>query len=258
MMRSSSSPLLSATASAALLLALSACSQRPVPCSVGRAVPYAAKYKAVSTEGACDGVAAAGLAGDQVGVTAYNAEGDGGLPDTSVVNVAIRTTFLGGPVAAASDRGVVDEADGHSPTAIGAFSSDVPDDNGFCTAETLTATQQELPALPEDADAELDAQDAVSVSETWSGVSFYVDAAALGTQMKGRYVVTEDGCTATYDVMAVYPAASCEGADGAADDAACADPATGISPDFPLVCDPELLLCVLDSDVDGALPVLKK
>jgi hypothetical protein len=134
----------------------------------------------------------------------------------------------------------------------------VPDEDGLCSAPTLTSTAQVLPALPEDVENELPAQDAVDVAETWSDVAIYVDAAALGTQMKGTYSVTQDGCTATYRVLAMYPATDCTGDDGAADQSLCDDPASGISPDFPVVCDPALLLCVLDADVDADLPVLKK
>jgi len=228
-----------------------ACSQRPVPCSVGRAEPYAAKYKQVNVEGACDDVPAAALLGDQIGMTTYNAVGENGLADTTKVSIAIRTSFLGDAVANAFGRGVVDDGAGAAVSAVGAFDTDVPDDDGFCTAPTLTKTSQTLPALPADAEQELDAQDAVNVSEVWSDVSVYVDAAALGTQMKGVYTVTQDGCTATYHVMAMYPAASC------ADDAECQDPALGISPDFKVACDVDLGWCVLDADVDDDLPVFQ-
>jgi hypothetical protein len=236
----------------------SSCAQRPVPCTVGRSLPYAAKYKAIATEGTCDGVPAASLAGDQLGMSAYNPTKAGGLPDTSQVDIAIRTLFLGAQTAAAFDRGVVDEDDNHAASAIGSFTSDVPDDAGLCSAPTLTSTAQVLPALPEDTEAELPAQDAVNVQETWSDVSVYVSASALGTQMKGSYSVTQDGCTATYHVLAMYPATDCTGEDGGPDQSICDDPASGISPDFAVVCDPALLLCVLDADVDADLPVLKK
>lgn len=227
------------------------CSQREVPCSVGRSLPYAAKYKQVSVEGACDDVPAAALAGDQIGLTAYNAIGKGGLPDTTKVSVAIRTTFLGEPVANASGRGVVDDAEGHAVAAVGPFDKDIPDADGFCRAPSLSPTTQTLPALDADVEEELEAQDAVNVSETWSDVSVYVDASALGTQMKGTYTVTQDGCTATYHVMALYPAGAC------AEDVDCENIDLGISPDFPVVCDPDLLLCVLDADVDDDLPLFK-
>ncbi len=230
----------------------SSCAQREVPCSVGRSLPYAAKYKQVSVEGACDDVPAAALAGDQIGLTAYNGVGAGGLPDTTKVSVAIRTSFLGTVVANADARGVKDVADGHAAAAVGPFDSDVPNEDGFCTAPTLSPTTQSLPALDEDVENELDAQDAVNVSEQWSDVSVYVDAAALGTQLKGTYRVTQDGCTATYHVMAVYPAGEC------AEDADCGNIDLGISPDFAVVCDPDLLLCVLDADVDDTLPVFAK
>lgn len=229
----------------------SSCAQREVPCSVGRSLPYAAKYKQVSLEGVCDDVPAAALAGDQLGFSAYNAVGKDGLPDTSKVSVAIRTSFLGGAVANADARGVRDDAAGHAAAAVGPFDRDVPDADGLCTAPTLSPTTQSLPALDEDVENELEAQDAVNVSEQWTDVSVYVDAAALGTQMKGTYRVTQDGCTATYHVMAMYPAGEC------AEDADCKNIDLGISPDFAVVCDPDLSLCVLDADVDDPLPVFQ-
>ena len=240
---------------ASALLLLCSCSQREVPCSVGRSLPYAAKYKPISLQGLCDGAVVAELGGDQIGLTAYNTVGVNGLPDTSKIQVAIRTAFMGAPTAAAAERGVVDP--GGAAAAIGPFSSDVPDENGLCIAKTLAPTTQVLPALDADADNELEAQPARAMTEIWSDVSVYVDASALGTQMTGTYTVTEAACSASYQVMAVYPATDCTGADGAADDSVCQAVEAGISPDFPVVCDPALLLCVLDADVDAALPIFK-
>ena len=112
--------------------------------------------------------------------------------------------------------------------------------------------------VDEDDDVDNSCPHETNADRVESDVRVYVDAAALGTQMKGTYSVTQDGCTATYHVLAMYPATDCTGEDGGPDQSVCDDPASGISPDFPVVCDPALLLCVLDADVDADLPVLKK
>jgi hypothetical protein len=70
-------------------------------------------------------------------------------------------------------------------------------------------------------------------------------------------VYTRDGCSATYSVVAVYPAASCADADGKPDERLCATEAnpaagiaygSGINPDYAVACDPDLLTCVPSKD----------
>ena len=54
------------------------------------------------------------------------------------MSVAIRTTFLGEPVANADARGVKDVEEGHAAAAVGPFDADIPNADGFCTAPTLS------------------------------------------------------------------------------------------------------------------------
>ena len=100
-------------------------------------------------------------------------------------------------------------------------------------------------------------QPATSVKYEWSNVRVYDTAAATGTQFTADLAYTQDGCTAQYHVFAVYPAVSCDAGDGTPNEALCSSEAnpdagmatgSGISPDVPITCDPDLLLCVLTKE----------
>jgi hypothetical protein len=193
----------------------SSCGQPPVSCTVSTFVGYAAKYQLVEGTGSC-----AERSGDVLGLAAYNPakkdQYDNTVPNLDAVSLAIRSATLGGLHAFALDEGVVDTTEGNKPHAFGPFTSAFPQ-NDICTAE-LEPARVDLPAIeldpeqdPEDPDDDIE-QDAVAQGEAWSDVQVYVTAANLGTQMKGRYTVTDDaeGCSATYDVLAVFPAVFCE------------------------------------------------
>lgn len=193
----------------------SSCGQPPVSCTVSTFAGYAAKYQLVEGTGVC-----AERTGDILGLAAYNpaerGQYDNVVPNLDQVSLAVRTTALGALAAFAKDEGVEDTTEGNKPHAFGPFTSAFPQ-NDICTAE-LEPARLQLPAIeldpeqdPEDPDDDIE-QDAVALSETWEDVQVYVTAANLGTQMKGRYTVTDDeaGCSATYDVLAVFPAVHCE------------------------------------------------
>ena len=193
----------------------SACSQPPVSCTVSTFTGYAAKYQLVDGTGSC-----AERDGDIVGMASFNPaikDADGNtVPNLNVVSLAIRTETLGAAVARAAEEGIVDTIEGHAPHAAGVFASPVPQDD-LCTAE-LSEVIQQLPVVPgvddeaEDPDDDVPEQPALDVRESWTDLQVYVTAAALGTQAKARYTVTDDveGCTATYDVLAVFPAVFCD------------------------------------------------
>lgn len=341
----------------------SSCGQPPVSCTVSTFVGYAAKYQLVEGTGSC-----AERTGDVLGLANYNPatqdQYGNTVPNLDAVSLAIRSATLGGLAAFAKDEDVVDTTEGNKPHAFGPFTSAFPQ-NDICKAE-LAPARLDLPAIeldpaqdPEDPDDDIE-QDAVAMGESWENVEVYVTAANLGTQMKGRYTITDDeeDCSATYDVLAVFPAVFCEdilpegdpvdieliddeeGADltvrvvtatphgleegdtleiaGVDDDersydgtytvaekiddttfitteqdpfdgddpdpagsdigtvqklASVANPSycspvaipeeglatgSGISPDFPVVCDPELLMCVLNANPsEASLPVLQ-
>lgn len=245
------------------------CSQPPAECNVGRAYPYAARYKLTVGEGSGP---CAELPGDVIGMAAYNPVTESGRPDLSSGSFAMRTGTVGGLVAHAEAAGIVDDAEGHAPFALGIWKSVFPD-NDLCVPKPgMQDAVQELPEVPGDEGDPLDpdddvpAQPATALREEWTDVEFYTTASAPGTQMRGHYKLTQDACVAEYDVLAVYAAAYCGGADGEPDNDLCSpDPipekgivfGSGINPDFPVVCDPDLLLCVLDAEPGAALPVLR-
>lgn len=258
-------------------IAAAGCTQPPVNCTVSAAMPYSGKYKLTAGEGGGD---CANLMGDALGFGAYNPATDEGKPDLDRVFMSVRTTFLGGLVAHAKDYGLADTADGHAPHAFGEFSPSVPD-GGICRPTELSAALQDIPAVaadpgdPDDPEDDIPEQPATSMQETWTNVEVYVTAASLGTQVRGHYAVTQDTCSAEYDVIALFPQVYCGDEDvlpdndsddvNSPDDSFCnADPhpqlgyGSGISPDFPVKCDPVMLVCVLDAEPgpDTAFPVV--
>lgn len=168
--------------------------------------------------------------------------------------------------------------------ALGTFATVEPV-NDFCPVVDPKPAVQNFPLVPKgNPDPEKPGDmgkpevPASSVKYEWSDVKVYVTAAAQGTQFSGRLKYTEDSCSAEYNVAGVWPAVHC-GVDKEVDDGmggmmmvtvpeaslCCpsADPlggritGSGINPDFPMVCDPDLLLCVLDTADSTKLPVLK-
>ncbi len=255
--------------------ALAACSQPPPGCQVSAFAPYAAKYAQTTAD---DGSPCSGMAGDQLGMSSYSPKNkEGTAEDLTKVSMAIRTLALGSLVANA----VKDTTSGDNPFAFGAFKSAIPDANDICSP-TLASSHQVLDAIPAD-DAgtpndptdDIPGQDAVDIQEDWNDVGVYVTAAAEGTQVKAHYKITDNvaGCSAEYDVLALFPAVDCsdEDADGnlIANEDFCSPVAipdkgiavgSGISPDFPTKCEPigGTFLCVLDADPSKAsLPILK-
>ncbi len=249
------------------LVGAAGCTQPPVNCTVSAAMPYSGKYQLTAGEGSG---ACAALPGDALGFAAYNPATAEGKPNLDVVSMAVRTTFLGSLVAHAAEYGLADPTDGHAPHAFGEFADGVPDPAGICRPAELSAALQDVPAVaadpgdPDDPEDDIPEQPATTVQETWTDVEVYVTAAALGTQVRGHYAVTQDTCSAEYDVLALFPQVYCGDEDVIPDndtddlntpqDSLCAAEAhpllgigSGISPDFPVICDPIMLVCVLDA-----------
>lgn len=109
------------------------------------------------------------------------------------------------------------------------------DAEGFCAATDLSIAHKEIPAGG--------GAPPLSASYRWSNVRILSTARAPGTQMVADVEVTEDGCTAQYEVWAMWPGVPCGTEDHRPDDTVCATEGT-INPDFATVCDPIGLLCV--------------
>lgn len=270
-----------------------ACSQAPVQCQAahsGNHLGFAAKYYPVGTPGA-----ACAIPGDEIGFETYHPAGggnDGKQPDFSVPSgVAVKTTAMGNLIASKTAVGSVDpdglnveNADGTHVLAknpaysLGKFATVEPV-NDFCAVESPKPAVHSFPrveAVPPDPMVPDDMGSpevlASTVKYEWTDLKVYVTAAAQGTQFSGRLKYTEDNCTAEYNVAGVWPPVHCgvekevNGKKVEVPEASLccpsADPlggrvtGSGINPDFPVKCDPDLLLCVLDTQDPTKLPIL--
>jgi hypothetical protein len=250
-----------------------ACSQSTTQCSAGNAdsASFAVKYYGKTTP-----APACAVPGDIIGFGTYHPAGGGDdklQPDFSVpAGVAFQMESMGTLVADEEGGGATDPTATHKPYSLGVFATLEPDTNGFCAVNTPSVAEKSYAAVPDDP-ATPDADEslpAASLKAEWSNVKIYVTAAAQGTQFSGHLKQTKDACVAEYDVAGVWPAIPCgkdseDGKSTVVDPVQCcptADPnggrptGSGINPDFPLKCDPDLFLCVLDIKDPSELPAL--
>ncbi|MDQ3262530.1 MAG: hypothetical protein M3Y59_02545 [Myxococcota bacterium] len=171
--------------SAAVITAalLGACSfdQATPPCAVGHG-GYGAQYTHVSgnTSGACF------RKGDIIGVQKYRSV------DSDVQTVHLRPEVIG------FGQGLpgVDEPD---LTSDGELTGPRPGADGFCTAPSLSVAT----GVTNAGDYEL--------SYAFSNVRFYVQGAVPGTQFTADLTIssTDEACSSTYTVQALYPVVFC-------------------------------------------------
>jgi hypothetical protein len=236
------------------------CTQPPVECTTGHggfAARYTLKPGSKMGMGTCDT-----LVGEIVGLEKYNPEhtSEKQKQDLTKATLAIRPSVLGQMAADAEAAGASDTDPTHSPTSVGDFDSVFPDENDVCLVQTMTPAQQAVPMINMDP--------ARDVKYEWSNVRVSVTTAYTGTRMAADLTYTENGCSAQYEVLGLWPAVPCEGYDGMGnptgqpDITQCdpeSDPAagraygSGINPDFKdnVDCDPDLLLCVLKTAPEG-------
>lgn len=246
MKRSSRLPVL------ALSAALVSCAQPKIDCTTGRG-GFAARYTYVEGskqgEGACDT-----KKGEILGLEKYNPSkaGDEKTQDLGRAILAIQAAAVGDLANTAEAAGVA--VDRSKALSLGDFASTTPDDADVCRVATLSAAELAVPAI--------DAQPATSVRYAWSNVRVLVTSAHPGNRMAADLEISEDGCSARYRVLGLWPAVGCEKLDANGNgtgkpDASRCDPdaspdagratGSGINPDFRdvITCDPDLLLCVL-------------
>jgi hypothetical protein len=212
---------------------------------------YAAEYTLIEGDPAS---VCGQLPGDVLGMhTYFQAGGKNGTPDYENADVAIRPESLGKLIDYAEAR---EEIEGdvdvvfHQANAIGSFTDGFPNAEGFCMVEDFEVSEVSLPDIAEIPDDEATPEDelepaqaAIDVRYVWSNARFLVSADAQGTQFEADLEYTQDGCTAKYHVIAVYPAVECE------TDDKCNDDKNGINPDFPLRCNTDIGRCVLDGEL---------
>lgn len=240
--------------------ATGACNQPKPKCGTGRGT-FAARYKLTAGPASC-----ADLKGEHLGLQVYNPPGKNNNPDLDRNIVAIQSDSLGALVDNATSAKLSDPNPAHKPYALGEFTTAEPV-NDFCEIPALAPAEQNLPEVP--ADDPADVQPATVLKYEWTNFRSYVVASAVGTQITAHLKRTQDGVACEYDVTMLYPLVDCSAPDpndkkkSIPDVTACAPEAdvdagrptgSGINPDFPTTCDPDLLLCVLTGD---KIPALK-
>jgi hypothetical protein len=138
------------------------------------------------------------------------------------------------------------KADGSSyvpadATAIGPL-ADEPDEDFFCGTSSFSkeAAMGSVEVRHLRTDALLAEPDEVTYS--FKQVKVYAHPSAPGTQLSGSFSYTRGGCTAEYEMVAMWPAVPCDpDSDEPADN--CGE-GSGINPDFDVVCDAALRACV--------------
>lgn len=277
-------PKAAATAALALVAAVGAqncADQRPPECTTGFTVSnqagtiragYATRFDLLSQSGTCNEGEI--LKGGVFGIRTYYQGGSDGYIDYSIpAKVALQFEDVGLAVFDAYDR----EAPGFDrldPNLIiyniGDFATATPNGDR-CDVVNIQPMTVNVPAAPlipadegdpddpEDDEPEVPEAPPVSYSINWTRLQFLVTTPYPGTQFEGELTIQVNDCVGTYKATGVYATdhVSCEGAEGGPDPDQClALPdlsknvffGTGINPDFPVRCDPDLLLCVLDGD----------
>lgn len=264
----------------ATMLMLQGCPDQPkIECNVSRG-PYVAKYTLVSSERTEGTGECPALVGDMIGVEQYYPTNSQGQPNFDISTVALQAKAMG-------DQGLDTNATGekldpdpsHHLYALGTLAGTKPV-NDLCRVNNLSTAVLELPEVPPtfpdggdpDAGPTDPGRPAVSMKYEWSNVRFLVKPATPGEAFSADLTITDSGCVNKYTVNAeYYPGgfsllASCGSVDpdagthivnpyGCGSDP---DPAHGnplgsqINPLFKnhISCDPDLLWCVLDTDVE--------
>jgi hypothetical protein len=251
---------------------LANCDTQPKPYCETTSGTYATKLieksRVESQPGACTGLGPAGFNADpEVSFVTYFPKDDKGQPNYGKASLAVGTTEIANLLANATTTNQAMDGNVYS---LGPFTSAQSDDNGFCTAPTMSLTHLVLPASG--------MSPAVDISLTWTNVQVVVTAATIGTQVQADLVdkrVTAAGtCTITYKAVALAPAIQCNvtNADGGIEMTpdgsfvtnvtACnpqPDPeagmylGSGIGPLTSYECDPALGWCTVKGDSVPAL-----
>ncbi len=201
-------------AAAAALAPACDTTQPPIGCPV-QSLEWAATYKPKGTS-TCPV-----KAGEQLGIQKFSTPtGDERLSINPATLVAL---------------GERDPA--HVSHSLGALAR-ASDEEGFCSVTDVAVAEKHAPADPS---RDLSSSDIVY---RWSNVRVLATPRAPGTQLVAELEYTENGCTAQYEVWAMWPGdIDCADAAGKPDNTLC-ETAGSINPDFEVTCDPTQLRCV--------------
>ncbi|AKJ06240.1 Putative lipoprotein mlpA precursor [Archangium gephyra] len=126
----------------------------------------------------------------------------------------------------------------HPPYALGVLPAEA-DAEGFCTIPLLSIAEKQVASVPEPSLP-------THALYRWSNVRLVALPEAPGTQLLADLEYTADGCTARYEVWAMWPGnIGCADEDSPRepDDSLCQQ-SRSIPRGFAVTCDPSLLRCV--------------
>ena len=192
--------------------------------------PYVFTYSLKSGTGTCSQLKA-----EQVGMEKYN------VPGTDNNTVAIQPEGLGNEIGT---RDPINPAD--KPYAIAKLAS-LPNADGFCAMETATTSESFAQVLPDDGGTTPDLT-ARTVTYEWSNMKILANANIPGTVLSADLKYTENGCTAEYSAVGLWPPVKC-----ATDDDCDPKPnldagralGSGINPTLPVRCNMDTKYCEL-------------
>jgi hypothetical protein len=115
---------------------------------------------------------------------------------------------------------------------------EMPDAEGFCKATGFAQAAINVEAVANEKDATKVEFPAASRAYQFGDVEVYSHPSAPGTQLRGTLTYTEGGCTAEYNVLALWPSVPCDAkAEDKPENAAVRCGAgSGLNPDFKAVC----------------------
>ena len=131
--------------------------------------------------------------------------------------------------------------DARVATTIGSF-ADEPDANSFCGGTSFTPAAVNASVVYDKYQTTKEVAPAQSLTYSFDKVEVYSDPAAPGTQLRAELSYTEGGCTAKYDVVAMWPIVECT--PGSTDPKTSCGEGSGVNPDFAVECDQALKVCV--------------
>jgi len=136
----------------------------------------------------------------------------------------------------------LDKSEWGKATAQSATLPEMPDDEGYCKATGFAATGLSVTAIFNEANGTKEELPAVERTYQYGDVEVYSHPSAPGTQLRGTLTYTENGCTAEYEVWALWPSVGC--VPGSTKPAESCGEGSGLNPDFDAVCDADLEACV--------------
>lgn len=236
------------------------CDQPQIDCRVLHG-DFVAKYTLTSGGPECSG-----LVGDVIGVQSYYAAAsDRKTADLTRSLLAIRAAELPGLVDEAETFGDDTTVTKQEFNAVSDFKATEPDEGNACAVTDTMTAEVSVNAIPANAGDPMDPDDdypgrpATTIKYEWKNVRVLVEPSNPGNMVEAELQYTVNGCSATYNVVAIAPVIDCQIYDengdgtGMGDNDLCDDKpdpkyglsfGSGISPDLKPTCDPNLLLCV--------------